>query len=248
MGHTARNVAPPVRDAAAASDRVLPPGRGLSRSASSVRSSPSGWDDVWRRVYDEQLHPIWGRGWYCWKCMRLRRPRTTHETGGPDGSGAGPLPDERSPLIASAVGPLPLAITGLACAPSSGTHACRGRGARGFRREAHCAPLQTVRLAHRRPRPPTTLTATRGHRAMSSSSAETSSRREDVSPPLRRPQCSACRRPVRYRIHLYGHAAGMERVARLCGQHARPVRAMNRVNSAFTVLEVAELHYVRRWT
>jgi hypothetical protein len=121
MGHTARNVAPPVRDAAAASDRVLPPGRGLSRSASSVRSSPSGWDDVWRRVYDEQLHPIWGRGWYCWKCMRLRRPRTTHETGGPDGSGAGPLPDERSPLIASAVGPLPLAITGLACAPSSGT-------------------------------------------------------------------------------------------------------------------------------
>ena len=65
-----------------------------------------------------------------------------------------------------------------------------------------------------------------------------------TAPALQHPQCSACRRALPFHIRLYDHAAGVTRVAKVCGQHARPVRAMNRTNSAFTILEIYELQYV----
>jgi hypothetical protein len=61
-----------------------------------------------------------------------------------------------------------------------------------------------------------------------------------------RPPCSACRSAARWRIRLWVTDQG-ERVARLCGRHARQLRTGPRVTDAYTVLEIAELHYLGRW-
>jgi hypothetical protein len=61
---------------------------------------------------------------------------------------------------------------------------------------------------------------------------------------LEKPKCSACRNAVRWRIKVFDHAAGIARTAELCGRHAKPLRDGQRITDAYSVLEIAELHFV----